>query len=658
MSYSQDKDANLNKIYEFRQKANSQEYDLNERLSFAIESKKIADDIGVDSTILKCNRQLALLYFKTEQFDKYTLINKANIDIARKINDTDAMAVANGNLAIYFHSVQDNDSAYYYYSRAIKLYDNNDLASKATTLLNIADIQDTEKDYFGSEENAIKALKIFEQLPKTENNQDNIWILNNLLGIISLKLGDYDRSLEYHQNAEDVSREMSNGFYNEIFSRHNIAYVYRKQHNYVQSLQLYQDLLEIRPQYEDYDPTFYPLVLNNFAFTRFVSGDNDFNEIERLFKKAYSISDSLNDPITKLPISIDLSKFYLDQEQQDSAYKYAQISYKIAKKTSSNELLLTALKTLSELSSAEMAKNYLKEHIQLSDSLLNVERSVRNKFARIEFETEKIEEANEKMSQQLIWLLSISGGLVLTIALLYIIVAQRTKNKQLTFEQDQQKSNEEIYNLMLSQQDKIDEARANEKKKMSEELHDGILSRLFGTRLSLDSLNFSEGKEAITNRATYIKELMTIENDIRKISHDLNSDFVSGSGFMDIVSELIEKQTRAYRLGSSFEYTDDIHWESVPNKTKINIYRIIQESLQNIYKHARAKTVKISIQLKNNVIWLTIADDGEGFEVQKSKKGIGLKNITSRVNEVHGEAQFISTLKQGTEVRITIPYNM
>ena len=173
---------------------------------------------------------------------------------------------------------------------------------------------------------------------------------------------------------------------------------------------------------------------------------------------------------------------------------------------------------------------------------------------------------------------------------------------------------------------------------------------------SMETFNFSEGKEAISKRATYIGELKVIEDDIRKISHDLSTDFVSGSGFMDIVSELIEKQTTAYQLQSIFDFTDDIHWEVVPNKTKINIYRIIQESLQNIYKHANAKIVEISFELKNNVICLSIVDDGDGFNINKSKKGIGIKNINSRVEEAEGKAQFYSAVNEGTEVTITIPY--
>ena len=187
-------------------------------------------------------------------------------------------------------------------------------------------------------------------------------------------------------------------------------------------------------------------------------------------------------------------------------------------------------------------------------------------------------------------------------------------------------------------------------------MHDGILGRLFGTRLSLDSLNFSEGKEAIQNRSNYISELKTIEDDIRKISHDLNTDFVSGSGFMDIVLELIEKQTKAYQLKHQFDYTDDVSWESVSNKNKINIYRIIQESLQNIYKHANAGEVKISFQLKNNVILLSITDDGDGFDVTKSKKGIGIKNINARVSELEGTVDILSEISNGTTINIEIPY--
>ncbi|WP_431133727.1 tetratricopeptide repeat-containing sensor histidine kinase [Psychroserpens mesophilus] len=644
-------------LINLREQSKENNLSFEEKEKLAKQSLEIANELKIDSSILKSKRRLSTIYLNEGKYEQYKNLNFENLKLARKVNDSTATSSALFNIGQYYYSQYENDSAYYYFSKAIKFYKKlGNVEDEAFVLLVISDIQETERDYIGSEENAIKAIKMFESFPKTEFNLAQIYNLNNLLGIISLKLGNYDKSLEYHNKAEKVAKTMDNGFYNEIFSINNKAFVYRKKKNYDEALDLYNSLVNIRDQYDDYDPTFYPLIIDNIAYTKLIAGHDDYDKMESLFSKAFHISDSLKDDITKLAVSIDFSKFYLKRQMPDSSLKYVNIAYKIAKETSSNDILLDALKVLSELKEGEEGKTYLIEHITLSDSLLNVERNVRDKFARIAFETDKIEEENERISQQRMWLLIVSAVLLVTLFLLYIIITQRAKNKELQFEKDQQKANEEIYNLMLSQQDKVDEARANEKKRISQEMHDGILGRLFGTRLSLDSLNFSEGKEAIQNRSNYINELKTIEDDIRKISHDLNTDFVSGSGFMDIVSELIEKQTSAYQLKSKFDYTDDVSWEMVSNKNKINIYRIIQESLQNIYKHANAETVKISFQLKNNVILLSITDDGSGFDVNKSKKGIGIKNINARVNDLEGTVEIKSKIKEGTTIQIKIPY--
>lgn len=208
---------------------------------------------------------------------------------------------------------------------------------------------------------------------------------------------------------------------------------------------------------------------------------------------------------------------------------------------------------------------------------------------------------------------------------------------------------------MLSQQDKVDEARASEKKRISEELHDGILGRLFGTRLSLDSLNMANSEEAIKTRGNYIEQLKDIEQDIRKVSHDLNTDFISNSGYIDIVKTLLETQSTAYGYACELDYDDTINWDDISNKTKIHIYRILQESLQNIYKHAKASKVIISFKLKNNVIWLTVKDDGIGFDVTKAKKGIGIKNINSRAQEINAVVYIESEKDNGSTIQIKIP---
>ncbi len=632
-------------------------FSFEKRLDFAKLSSKLSKEIDIDTIILRSNQNLASIYYIIDKYELFKEYNVLNLKLANKLNDSSAIVLANHSIADYFNIKSQNDSAFYYYSKTIKLYEElNNIEKKALILLNIADIQETEKDYIGSEENAINAIKLIQKLQSSERNLDRLWILNNLIAAISSKLKKYDKSIEYHNKAIAISKKMNNGNFNELLSIHNIAFVYRKKKNFKKALELYEELIDRRGEYEEIDPTFYPLIIDNIAYTKLLAGHTDYDNMSTSFYKAYKMSDSLEDDITKLAVTIDLSKFYLHLKDKDSVLKYANRAYHLSKRMSSNDILLESMMILSKIKDGEEGKRYLNEHIKLSDSLLVVERNVRNKFARIELETDELEAENERIELQKIWLSIVSGVLLLTLFLLYIIITQRAKNKELKFVQDQQKANEEIYNLMLSQQDKVDEARANEQKRISQEMHDGVLGRLFGTRLSLDSLNFSEGKDAILKRANYINELQTIEQDIRKISHDLNTDFVSGSGFTDILAELIEKQTQAYKLSYDFNYTDDINWENISNKTKINIYRITQESLQNIYKHAKASHVKISISLKNNVIWVSISDDGVGFDMNKGKKGIGLKNINSRIKELNGNVTFNSKIGEGTTVEISLPY--
>lgn len=650
--------AKYDSILKLRNQGRDKTTSLDERYKYAQKAVEISKELNVDSIILRSNRVLSTVYLYQGDYEKFSRINHKNLEISKIIHDTLVIGIANHNLGFYHSTQTQNDSAYYYYRKAIKSYDQvGEISRKIEVMSNLSLIQYIERDYFGSEELCIRALRLIEDSPSYKENLPMLWILNNRLGNISSDLGQYETSLEYHEKAISISNRMKNGRSDYYTSINNKAYVLRKQGHYARAIQLYYEILAQKELFIE-DPSFYPLILENLAFTKFESEDKDSAAIENMLKEAYRLSDSLEDPMTKLAVTIDLSKFYKSQNKIDDAITYAQESYQLATYLSSNDILLESMVLLSELNSGETGKAYLKDYINLSDSLLAHERGIRNKFARIEFETDQIELENERIATEKMWWNISSIVLLLTSILVYIIITQRNKNKELEFKQDQQAANEEIYNLMLSQQDNVDGARAEEKRRISQELHDGVLGRLFGTRLSLDSYNLVEGQEAVQIRSKYITELKTIEHDIRKISHELDTDFVAGSGFMDILMEMVEQQTEAYQLDYDFNYTDDIYWESVSNKTKINIYRVVQESLQNIYKHAKAKTVNISFQLKKSVICLSISDDGIGFDPDKSKKGIGLKNINSRIKELNGSVAFDSQVNQGTTIKIKIPYTI
>ncbi|MFP4844900.1 ATP-binding protein [Winogradskyella sp. PE311] len=647
----------LAEIDDLINKSKNPSFTIGERTKYAYKSDKISKELAVDSITLKVNRNMALIYAELKDYDNYISINKVNVELAKKLKDTSGLAVANLNLGGIYKLQSKNDSAYYFFSTALKYYNAFDeLEQKAYVLMSIANLQYNEKDYTSSEYSAIRAIKILDALPETENNLDNLWILYNRIGDISSELGDFEKSLEYHDKAIAIADSMEDGFINKIYSINNMAFVYRELKNYKKTLELYRSLVPLKSKYQDYDPTFYALIINNIAYTEFLDGSTEYNRLQNTFYDAYKLAEVNDDEVTKMAVTTDLSKFYLKRQKLDSAYIYAKETYDISKYLSSNDYTLEALLILSQIKEGEEGKKYLNEHIKLTDSLLNLERNSRNKSARIEFDSDQLEAENEQISKENLYLVIVSIGLLLTAILVYIVISQRAKNRKLKLLQVQQKANEDIYNLMLGQQDKVDEARAKEKIRVSKELHDGVLGRLFGTRLSLDSMNFKDGKDAMMTRANYIGQLKTIEDDIRKISHELNTDFVSGTGFMDIVTELIENQAQAYKLAYDFNYTDDISWDLVSNKIKINIYRIIQESMQNIYKHANAKEIKISISLEKDVICLDIIDDGKGFDKSKNKKGIGLKNMSSRVEDINGEIAFTSQPDNGTTVKVKIPY--
>ena len=534
----------------------------------------------------------------TEKYDLYRNINYKNLKLAKKLKDSLSIVSAFHNLAWYHSLESQNDSAYFYYSNTLKFYTAlKNIRGQGEVLLNIANIQEDEHDYVGAEINAFRAVDLIETLPKTENNLNSLWSLHNTIALTSLKLGDFDKAIEYHNKSLNYSSKISDNYIYELFTKLNLATAYNKIGDYNKSISLYNELLKNKNLFE-YDPNTYVTILNNLAFTKLINKKDNGIEIYKMLKQASKLSDSLEDDQNKLVINSSLAEYFLSKNEKDSAFYYNDQTLTLAKEINSNEVVLESLVLMSRIKGGDEGISYLNEHRILSDSLLQKERRIRNKFVRIDYETDQLEADNATLSKERLLFLILSIGLFALLALLYVVITQRNKNRELKFAQTQQQANEEIYNLMLVQQDKVEEGRTVEKKRISQELHDGILGRLFGTRLSLDSLNMVHTDDAVKNREKYIGELQTIEQEIRKISHDLNADFIVGTSFIDLVKTLIETQTKAY--GLEYHFTDDTHinWEDIPNKNKIHVYRMLQETMQNIYKHAQANYINIGFQLK------------------------------------------------------------
>ncbi|MFV0540581.1 MAG: tetratricopeptide repeat protein [Aestuariibaculum sp.] len=603
----------------------------------------------------------------TTVFMLFTLIafsqskkNQAIIDSIHKnilkFNNTDSTVIANAhfNLGEVYRYSFIGDSAYFHYYEAEKIYKNTyDNFKLAQTLYGIAVIQCNEKDLTGSELTSIEAVSLLENLTETNKVKALKSFLYNNLGLVFGELEQYEEAEYYYKESIALKEELGKDYKtSKGISMNNLALSYKKAGKYKEAIGYFNQILKNKDLVKERSDLL-ALALNNYAHCKFLL--NDFNELPQLYYRALRVVDSINtNGYNSIIVHKHLAEYYKRLNKIDSAKYYAYRARSIAEKHHNDELL-SSLLLLSNLEKGEKSSEFLRQYIALSDSMLKKERSTRNKFARIQFETQKIEKENVRIAKERLWLFVFLIVLIITTFLIYLVITQRKKNIELEFVQEQQKTNEEIYNLMLGQNEQIEQARTAEKKRISEELHDGILGRLFGTRLSLDSLNTNNSKEAIATRNEYIAKLKVIETDIRKVSHKLNADFVSGSGFMDIIRTLLDTQTSAYNLSYMLDYEDVIDWDGISNKTKIHIYRILQETLHNIYKHAKASKIDISIKPKKNVIYITIIDNGVGFDINKAKTGIGLKNITSRIKEIEGKLSIQSEENHGTKVIIEVP---
>ncbi|CAM1345633.1 sensor histidine kinase [Tenacibaculum amylolyticum] len=205
---------------------------------------------------------------------------------------------------------------------------------------------------------------------------------------------------------------------------------------------------------------------------------------------------------------------------------------------------------------------------------------------------------------------------------------------------------------------KQEEQKVEERQRISEELHDNVLGKLFGTRIGLGFLDVSENNNK-SKFQVFLKELQEIENEIREVSHKLNASIdTSNAGFIAIIEQLLKEKSKIGHFKYLLDIDTNINWEKINEIYRVNLYRIMQEALQNIIKHAQAQNVVLIITNNNSRIDIEIKDDGIGFDSLKESNGIGIYNIKSRIKRLKGTILIKSKPNEGTELNISIPYKI
>nr|WP_281501015.1 sensor histidine kinase [Cellulophaga sp. F20128] len=472
------------------------------------------------------------------------------------------------------------------------------------------------------------------------------------MGSVTNALNEFDRALEYYKKALEYQKKIKTTNTYNLSVLNNIGNANRDKKDYIEALKFYEKVLET-DSLKEKKPSFYAKVLDNLAYTQFKKGDTLSVEFHLL--KSLQLRNNLND-ISGLSIShFNLAEFYLSKNDSIKSLHHAKLSEEYSFRDKNNKRLLQTYDLLTKVDPTH-GSNYAHKYIVLNDSLVNEERSLQEKFTRIKFETDEVigeKQVLEKQNQLLISL--VIGALLLAFAV-FIIGSQYLKNQKLKFEQEQQQINLETFNLMLSQKGKLIQARKEVQEKISQELHDGVIGSLTGIALILKATNKKADEETIVERLELIKQLQETSEEIRTISHTLSAASSEKlQNFISTIKELLNTTQRSSNIETKLTYDSKIEWDLLNADIKINLYRIIQEGVQNCVKYAQAKNIFLNFSIQESNLSVILSDNGEGFNVAKKKKGIGLKNIYSRVAKINATIDISSEIGQGTEISISIP---
>jgi signal transduction histidine kinase len=588
-------------------------------------------------------------YYSLNKNEKYLNITNKLLALSIEKNDTIHIAKSFYYTGNYHDDESQFESAFSYYIKSEKLYQAiNDTLMMGTLAVLKGGIFFDSGNFAESETEAIKALRL---LSKTKNT-NLVYNCYNLIGISLKELNNYKKSLYYFALAlkqldllekENYPKEKIGK--SRIACYNNIGRVYQKMEDYPKAINYYNKALQTKNIKQDF-PKSYALLLNNLGYSKMKAGD--YEAVEELFLESMRIRDSLGLELAVATNKIDLGEYYLIQKDTAKGFAYLKEGYLLSKKLNSSPYLIQSLKLLMD-SDSKNKLYYTNQYLKIKDSVQQLERATRNKFARIAYETDQVEEKNEILSKTITNIGMGSGVVILILGGFFIIYRLKSRNRELLFVKEQQEANEKIYQLMLHQQLETEQARNEERNRIAMELHDGIINSIFTTRFSLMQLE----SEAVDKKQELVQELKKAEREIRRVSHNLKQNLLTeDKALPEILANLIESQQNEF--GTKFDLSVDkfIDWSLVSSDSKIHVYRIIQEALQNSNKYSKAKRCCVFLMKTGDKITIRIWDNGIGFNPEKAKQGIGLKNIKERTKVLKGVLKITSTSEKGTTIEI------
>lgn len=594
---------------------------------------------------------LRLLRWTLDSVNFQKLANKS-VSYALRKNDLPHLASTYNNMGMYYHDSYQLDSTFYYYIKTANVYrELHDSVKIGETKFYQARLLFEMGLHMESESKVSQALSLLNAYPHNPVNFE----ANQLMGLCLMERNNNKEAENYFKIAVkqillDIAKykvldtkrakmAIGNAYGNLAEACYN-QNKFEEARSYVLEGQKYLE--------KDTPIMLVSFLRNTLAQCNYrLTQNSDYIQEVR---KSFSDDSILGNAFRMHYTAMNLANLYLLEKNHKEAVYWAEVAYNNA---TTHHVLPQQVQTLEFLltHSNYPMQEQVKKLIRLRQALTSQENQTRNTFARIAYETETIEKENDLLKDR-IYITIILGAVLLLLLIFTIFRYQlKIKNKELLLVKAQRKANESINELIVERNLMSLDIKKSERNRIAKNLHDAVVNTIFGIRFHMQLLE-TPNEEAKT---ILIDELEKLENNTRDISHALlDNTLFNENQFEQLVTDLVSFQVNAWNTQFTVTYDPDINFELLEANTKVNLYYILREAIQNTNKYSKAANCDITFTREAQRIKLTIQDNGVGFE-KTDTKGMGLSNMRERAEQVNATITITSKLNKGTTITLWIP---
>jgi signal transduction histidine kinase len=596
--------------------------------------------------------------------DTVVLLAKEAVNLSEKQQFDKGLLMAYNLIGNVIQRKGDADSAMFYYKKVKEIAERtNDIKGKAIVLNNVGILETFRGDYPAALKSYLEAYNYEKQLDDTIGMAE---ALNNI-GVVHYYMSDMDNTLIYFKKSIALSEEVGD-LQNWKKGLINIGAIHQYRKEYDEALEYYRKGLDIAQEIND--EVDINIAQHNMAQIHTVRKEYDL--AEEYLITSLSFQEKIG---SQKGIAIDytnLGSLYRDQGQNKRAEEYYHKSIEISKKGNFLKQLEDTYGAIAEMYSNnrqfELAYKSSKDYIKLKDSLLNKENARNFAELRTKYETAEKEKAlaeeqikSESLAKKAAeakltaesrnkWIILLVS-LVVGLSLFFMLMRQHNKRK----------AQAEKDAAIIAERDKgtqaVFAAQEEERKRISKDLHDGVGQQLSGLKMAFQKVS-ERIKEENPMRSEELRKLSGVlsesADEVRSISHQMMPKALTELGLIEALDDMLRKSFEFSNINYQLEHFG-IEGR-MEERIEVSLYRVAQELVTNIIKHANAKKVHVQLFKNQGKVIMVVEDDGIGIKPSKND-GHGLLNMRSRINSLHGEMNLEPSPNSGTLATIRIPIN-